>query len=311
MRKGFSLQTIRILLIGAIILTGCQFPQAAREAVPATEAPTATLPNPTQTVETLPPTPTATVTPSPSPTPVLPTMTPSQTPTPKWVYHEPGEVVAPILLYHHIDGEDADSRYFVSISDFQAQMKWLFEAGYTAITISQLVDVLLEGGDLPEKPIVLTFDDGHFSVYEHAFPIMNAFGFPGMFYIVANRIHDVKDFVNVEQIKTMLDAGWEIGSHGYSHLDITQDHASADYEIAQSKADLQAALGVPVNTFAYPFGEIDPFTATFVSNAAYRAGMGLGQSITHTWGNLFYLHRIEIHGTDSLETFIARFNPEY
>ncbi|MFU8827530.1 MAG: polysaccharide deacetylase family protein, partial [Brevefilum sp.] len=135
-------------------------------------------------------------------------------------------------------------------------------------------------------------------------------GFPGVFYIVANRINNAQEFVNVEQLSTLIAAGWEVGSHGYTHLDITKNHGSAQYEIGQSKVDLQKALGVPINTFAYPFGEIDPFTAQVVSNATYRAGMGLGRSITHTWNNLYYLHRIEIEGGFTLEQFTAVINPE-
>ena len=304
MQNSRIFQLIHIFLMSILILTGCHFPQTAMETAPTASATlTATPPDPTHTVEVPPPTLTPTVTASPSPTPPPPTATP----TPVLVYHEPGEVVAPILLYHHIDGDGFDNRYQVAVPDFRAQMQWLYDQGYTAITISSLVDVLLEGGTLPEKPIVLTFDDGHLSVYEKAFPIMEEYGFPGVFYIVANRINGSPDFVDVGQIKTMLDAGWEVGSHGYSHLDVTQNHYAAEYEIAQSKYDLQAALEAPVNTFAYPYGMIDPYTATMVSNAAYKAGMGLGVSITHTWGNLFYLNRIEIHGSDSLEEFVARF----
>jgi peptidoglycan/xylan/chitin deacetylase (PgdA/CDA1 family) len=301
-----------MLIIGVLTLTSCQIQQAVVEPTPSTKTQAVATLQPTQTIATKTPTatttPTATVTSSTTPPP--PTHTPSLTPTPTWVYHEPGQVVAPILLYHHVNGENTDSRYRVSIPDFQAQMNWLNEQGYTAITISMLVEALIEGGELPEKPIVITFDDGHMSVYEHAFPIMEELGFPGVFYIVANRINNAPDFVNIEQISTLVNAGWEIGSHGYTHLDVTKNHSSANYEIGQSKADLQTALGAPIRTFAYPYGEIDPFTAQIVSNSGYRAGMGLGKSITHTWGNLFYLHRIEIHGTDTLEMFAARLTPD-
>jgi peptidoglycan/xylan/chitin deacetylase (PgdA/CDA1 family) len=218
--------------------------------------------------------------------------------------------VAPILLYHRIDGENTDSRYRVSVPDFRTQMQWLYEQGYSAITISMLLDVLLYGGELPEKPIVISFDDGHLSVYENAFPIMDELGFPGVFYVVANRIYNAPDFVHVEEIGTLVDAGWEIGSHGYTHLDVTKNHASANYEIGQSKADLQAALGVEINTFAYPYGEIDPFTARIVSNSRYQGGMGLGSSITHTWNTIYYLHRIEVHGGFTLDQFIALITPD-
>jgi len=302
MRRSFLSPVIRILIIGMLTLTGCHFPQAVSEPILPFVTLTTTPSHPTATIETV--TPTGTATTAPSPTPIPPTLTPSLTPTPTWVYNEPGKVVAPILLYHHVNGENTDSRYRVSIPNFREQMGALHEQGYTAITITMLVEALIQGRDLPEKPIVITFDDGHMSVYEHAFPIMSEYGIPGVFYIVANRIKNVNDFVDVEQITDMVNAGWEIGSHGYTHLDITKNHASAAYEIGQSKLDLQTALDININTFAYPYGEVNPFVAQQVNDYGYRAGMGLGTSITHTYSTLFYLNRIEIQGDYTLEQFI-------
>jgi len=218
-------------------------------------------------------------------------------------------VIAPILLYHRVDGEDNNSRYTVSVENFQAQMQTLYEQGYTAITISTFLDALIEGGDLPEKPVVITFDDGHQNVYENAFPIMKTYNFPGVFYIVANRINGSPEFVDIEQLSNLINAGWEIGCHGYSHLDITENHASASYEIGRSKSDLQTTLGVDVKTFAYPYGKIDPYVAQVVNDSGYRAGIGLGTSITHTLNNLYYFQRVEVYGKYTLEQFITLLAP--
>lgn len=304
MRQCFALPVIRILIIGMLTLTGCHFPQPDPEPTLPSVTLTSTPAQPTPTIVTVNPTRTGTATTAPSPTPIPPTLTPSHTPTPTWVYNEPGKVVAPILLYHHVNGENTDSRYRVSIPNFRYQMDALYAHGYTAITISMLVEALTQGRDLPEKPIVITFDDGHMSVYEQAFPIMNEYEFPGVFYIVANRINNLNDFVNAEQITNMVNAGWEIGSHGYTHQDITKNHASAAYEIGQSKLDLQTVLDININTFAYPYGEVNPFVAQKVRDYGYRAGIGLGTSITHTYNTLFYLNRIEIQGDYTLEQFI-------
>lgn len=238
---------------------------------------------------------------SPTSTPLPATSTP--TPTEKSVYNEPGRIVAPILLYHHVEGQTSESRYTVSIPDFKSQMQTLQEMGYTPIPISLFLDALLDGAEIPEKPLVITFDDGHESVYKNAFPIMNSFGFVGVFYIVANRLNGVEDFVDVTDLLEMIAAGWEIGSHSYTHADLTKDHESASKEIAESKSQLEKALSIQVETFAYPFGTIDSFLAQKVSDYRYRAGMGLGTRTTHTWNNLFYLERIEIYGDYSLEEF--------
>ena len=185
-------------------------------------------------------------------------------------------------------------------------MEALHEMGYTPIPISLFLDAFLDGAELPEKPIVITFDDGHKSVYENAFPIMNELNFTGVFYIVANRLGGVKDFVDVKEINEMIDAGWEVGSHSFSHADLTQAHERVSKEIKESKTLLESNLPTKIQTFAYPFGTIDPFLAQKVSDYGYQAGMGLGISTVHTWNNLFYLERIEIYGNYSIEEFIDR-----
>jgi peptidoglycan/xylan/chitin deacetylase (PgdA/CDA1 family) len=222
------------------------------------------------------------------------------------VFNPPGKIEAPILLYHHVEGQSFIDRYTVSIPDFQAQMEILKTLGYTPIPISLFLDALLDGADIPEKPIVITFDDGHESVYQNAFPIMKDLDIVGVFYIVANRLDNVKDFVNVQELKEMINAGWEIGSHSYTHADLTQDHSIAQKEIGESKAKIEQALSIQVQTFAYPFGTIDSFLADTVSNNGYRAAMGLGTRTVHTWNSLFYLERIEIYGNYSLDDFKAR-----
>jgi peptidoglycan/xylan/chitin deacetylase (PgdA/CDA1 family) len=243
---------------------------------------------------------TPTLTPSATLTPT-PTDTPTQTSTPTWIYNEAGQVVAPILLYHHVEGDLSYSRYYVSVPEFQAQMQALYDWGYTAIPISLLLDALIDGAELPPKPIVITFDDGNRNIYDNAFPIMKEYNFPGVFYIVGNRVNSGTNITHAPELKEMVEAGWEIGSHSYTHSDLTLDHSIARYEILQSKLDIEDSIGVEVNTFAYPFGLVDPYLAQKVSDYGYRAGMGLGTSWTHTWGSMFYLNRIEIHGDFSVE----------
>jgi len=239
-------------------------------------------------------------------TPLPPTPTTTNTPTPKLVYNEAGQIVAPILLYHHVEGQEFNNRYTVSIPDFRVQMEALSEMGYTTISLSLFLDALVDGAELPEKPILISFDDGHRSVYENAFPIMKEFNFTGVFYIVANRLGGVENFVDVKELNEMMDAGWDVGSHGFSHIDLTLAHDSVAKEIGESKSRLSNALSTQILTFAYPFGTIDPFLAQKVNDYGYRAGMGLGTNIVHTWRNLFYLERIEIYGNYSLDEFKAR-----
>jgi peptidoglycan/xylan/chitin deacetylase (PgdA/CDA1 family) len=254
-------------------------------------------------------TPTSTFTPSPTSTPIptdtpTPTDTPIPTETPALERNPAGHVIAPILLYHHISDAGNGNRYYVTLDDFRAQMEALRDWGYTSITVSDLVEVLINGGELPNRPVVITFDDGNVNIYKNAFPIMHDLGFIGTFYIVANRLQS-NGYVNAEQLREMANAGWEIGSHSMSHADLTLDYSTARYEILQSQLTLEDATGALVNTFAYPYGKTDEFITDRVSEYGYRAGMGLGSSWEHTLGTLFYLSRIEIQGSYSLSKFAS------
>ena len=93
-----------------------------------------------------------------------------------WTWNSPGRVKAPILLYHHIRDVDQSDRYSVSPKDFHHQMECLDAWGYTPITMSLLLKALLDGAFFPQKPIVLTFDDGYFDVYQNAYPILKEMG---------------------------------------------------------------------------------------------------------------------------------------
>ena len=246
---------------------------------------------------------TSTFTSSPTNTPV-PTDTPIPTFTPTLEWNPPGHVVAPILLYHHVSDAGNGDRYYVTVDDFRAQMEVLRDWGYTSITVSDLVDVLINGGELPNRPVVITFDDGNNDVYQNAFPIMREMGFVGTFYIYVDRM-EYNGYVNVEQLQEMADNGWEIGSHNMSHADLTKNHYIARFEILQSMLTLEEATGEPVRTFAYPYGRKNEFVTNKVSAYGYRAGMGLGTSFDHTLGTLFYLSRIEIQGDYGLSKFAS------
>jgi peptidoglycan/xylan/chitin deacetylase (PgdA/CDA1 family) len=248
-------------------------------------------------------TPIATDTPLPTNTPA-PTDTPLPTATPELVWNPGGQVTAPILLYHHVSDDGNGNRYYVSTDTFRSQMEALRDWGYTSITVTDLVNVLINGGDLPSRPVVITFDDGNLDVYQNAFPIMHELGFIGTTYIVANRLQS-KYFVDVEQIQEMADDGWEIGSHSMTHTDLTTDHSIANLEMRQSLLTLEEVTGKEVSSFAYPYGRTDDFVSTKVSEYRYSSGMGLGASYQHALGMLFYLSRMEIQGDFDMTKFAS------
>lgn len=297
------------LLVTALGISGCSAPAkliattALSEPTPlpvsGEPTPSATPFQPLPPTNTLPPPPTATPLPTWTPTP---TLTPTPSPTATWTFNEAGKIIAPILLYHHVMDISPVNRYYVSPANFKAQMQALKAWGFTSITPYYLRQVLVNGGNLPQRPVVITFDDGDIDVYENAFPIMRELGFVGAFYIVTNNL-GAKDYVGIDQLKEMVAAGWEIGSHTRDHLDLTINHDIIRDEMLQSRLDLQEALSTTVTSIAYPFGLVDAYVATEAQDYGYLTGMGLGILNEHTWGTMYYLNRREVHGDMDLDAF--------
>jgi peptidoglycan/xylan/chitin deacetylase (PgdA/CDA1 family) len=244
---------------------------------------------------------TATATATFTPTPTL-TSTPTITPTATWVFQPAGTVTCPILLYHRIayppDPTKGDAQYYVTPEDFETQMRTLHDWGYTTIPVSLLIDAIKDGAPLPPRPVVITFDDGWASVYENAFPVMRRYGFTAVTYLVVNYIGQ-DQYMTLDQVNSLLAAGWEVGSHSRNHVNLVAFPATMNDEAYRSRLDLEKLLDVQVATFAYPFGEASDFVIDHVDGYGYRGAMGLGMFYVHDRASLFYLSRIEVkYGTD-------------
>jgi peptidoglycan/xylan/chitin deacetylase (PgdA/CDA1 family) len=280
------------ILCGSIlVLSGC-------------DAPVLAAPMPTRTA--LPFTQTSTVTLTPT---TAPTLTASPVPTATRVSQGPDAVTVPILLYHRIDTSPINSRYYVTPENFAAQMQLLADWEYETIPTELLVRAITEGAPLPPRPVIITFDDGHIDNYATAWPIMQEHGFTGILYVVAGYI-GADEYMDAGQIVEMQQAGWEIGNHSMTHRDLTVLEAPLQRdEIVNSRRRLEAELGVPILTFAYPFGALNGATVDYAHFAGYIAAMNAtGYTADQGSSNLFALQRVEVKGQDDVKSF-TRFLP--
>jgi peptidoglycan/xylan/chitin deacetylase (PgdA/CDA1 family) len=237
-------------------------------------------------------------------TDILPAPSPSPT-APAVDFQGPNTVLVPILLYHRIDVSLTNSQYYVSPDKFEEQLKLLREWGYTTITVELLVKALKQGANLPAHPVLITFDDGNLDNYTTAFPIMQKYGYSGVVYIVGGYM-GAPEFMNADQIREMTRAGWEVGSHGMTHTDLTTLNSEEQrYEIVESRTLLEKALRVPVRSFAYPFGSNTPTILDYTYLASYIAGMGLGPTSEQIRPNLFTLQRRDVSSAYDLKTFAS------
>jgi peptidoglycan/xylan/chitin deacetylase (PgdA/CDA1 family) len=265
-----------------------------------------------QTVIIIPP-PTSTLTLEPTATMITSTSTiePTITPTEAWSYNPPGKVEVQILLYNHISDDIDDNPYFqwesgvdIPSEVFRQQMQVLKETGYTAIPMSLLVRALVEGADLPPRPIAITFDANTHGIYEKAFPIMQEFGFVGTIFIIANHL-DGDGILTTPEVKEMIAAGWEVGSKGLNGIDLIENYDKLSEEISSSRLILEEKLGTSVVIFSYPFGRMDGGISSRVASWGYQAAVGLFKSYEHTPATLYYLARYEIINGWTIEDYIS------
>jgi peptidoglycan/xylan/chitin deacetylase (PgdA/CDA1 family) len=222
---------------------------------------------------------------------------------PDW---EPFTGPVPVIGYHAIQPPVEGSAYpelFVPQADFVEQMKWLDEHGYEAVTLDQVEDAWYEGGELPPKPVVLTFDDGYLSQYVAAFPALEHFHWPGVLNLVAKDA-DLPD----EDVRKMLEADppWELASHTTTHADLTTlDPGALRDEVDGSRRILRERFGVPVNNFCYPAGQYDDAVITAVKAAGYRGATTENPGLASA-DSPYALNRIVIHLSDGLDGFVSK-----
>jgi peptidoglycan/xylan/chitin deacetylase (PgdA/CDA1 family) len=187
------------------------------------------------------------------------------TPQPGW---RPYAGPVPILEYHVLgkpEGEVPYPELYVSRPDFRRQLEWLDENGYQAVTLEQVEEAWFEGGTLPPKPVVLSFDDGYRPQFTFALPQLRRHGWAG----VLNLKAEGSDLYE-SNVKAMIAAGWELAAHTIHHLDLTElDSAQLTEEVAGSREILRREYGVPVKNFCYPAGQFDETVIAAVEAAGY------------------------------------------
>jgi peptidoglycan/xylan/chitin deacetylase (PgdA/CDA1 family) len=206
----------------------------------------------------------------------------------------------PILMYHVIANPPATAQLpelFVDPDTFTAQMKWLSRQGYAAVSMNQVYDAWFGDGKLPEKPVVLSFDDGYRGDFVYARPTLRRLRWPGNLNLLVNNLGDEISDGMVEQ---MIDEGWELDAHTVSHLDLTTlDGARLRQEVGGSRQILERRFHQPVNFFCYPAGKFDGKTIRAVRRAGYR-GATTELPGEASRNRMFELHRIRVNGSDGV-----------
>lgn len=212
----------------------------------------------------------------------------------------------PVLMYHELgDPAGAWSQLYVDPDDFRRQMEYLKTHGYHTLTLAEAVDVWSGRRSAPEKPVVITFDDGYESAYAVALPVLRANGQVATLFLQAgllNRPHALTDAM----VESWLAAGNELGSHTMTHPDLRQvSNKRLTEEVAGSRTFLAQRFKVVVRTFAYPSGRYDARVIAAVKEAGYVAAVTTNPGLARP-DERYTLRRIRINRSDGLDGFIKK-----
>ena len=206
---------------------------------------------------------------------------PAETPPP--VVEEPAPPVDNhtlyILMYHHFvpDTDEELNDWTLTESRFREDLQWLADNGYTTVLPRELA----AGEPLPEKAVMLTFDDGYASNYQIAYPLLQEFQAKAAIAMIVRRTVDAKpDFLTWEMCREMAQSGLvEFGSHTYdSHKEADprgilhikeetpEEYAQRIFPDLQASIDLiEENVGIEVDYFAYPHGQTDSWSDAYLT----------------------------------------------
>ncbi len=221
----------------------------------------------------------------------------------------------PVLMYHKVSpnrGRKAE-KLRVSPERFDWQMKYLFSHGYRTISASQLLDFCQGKGSLPERTIIISFDDGYEDNFTQAFPILEKYDFKAIIFLVSRWVGSTSQWdkresvplLNWDEIREMSQAGFEFGSHSCTHqLLPSLRPEEMRQEIEQSKTVLEERLGKEAQFFSYPWGKFDEKVKDAVKSCGYRASFSTLPGKNGRGEETFALRRILIRGYDNRLHFL-------
>lgn len=245
-----------------------------------------------------------------------------------------GEI--PVLMYHHLE-DNMNNNSTIDPVNFENQIKTLKEEGYNAITIQQFYNYINGVDKLPEKPVLITFDDGYLSNYEKAYPILRKYDMNATIFIIASRILEKNEKnvysneipkMNWEQLREMKDYisiqshTWDLhyklkGNFGRmkgaiyapSYIDGKLE-SKEEYEervkndFYLSKEIIKEKLGYEPIALSYPFGDYSGNTMKLAQEAGFKMAFGINNKRIKIGDDLYSLKRITVNGNLTGEELI-------
>lgn len=242
-------------------------------------------------------------------------------------------ICLPVIMYHSVKPNNC-GKDSITPWEFENDLKYLKENGYETITMLQLINYCGGNGNLPEKPVILSFDDGYYNNYKYVYPLLQKYDMCIVFSIITRAVEKFSlkpsDNVNYshatwDQINEMLGSGLvEIQNHSYDLHKYGSNRVGCGqikgellekYEevlcddINKSQTLIKEMTGTTPTTFAYPYGKYNDNTVEILKNQGFQATLSCeyGLNLINKSGetDLFNLKRICRAHNQSIQKVLA------
>jgi len=229
----------------------------------------------------------------------------------------------PMLMYHSIGTSAARRfrRFAVHPAEFADQMAYLDDQGYQTVTAADLAERQASVTSLPERPLVLTFDDAYEDFYTAALPVLREHGFRSTLFVPTAYVGMTAAFnastgevdrriMPWSAVRDVMAEGVEVGSHSHTHpqLDLVPGDILIE-EISRSRKLLEDQLGVPIEGFAYPFGYWNRAARAAVADGGFRYAAAVADLRMSPGDDIFTLSRLTVRagiGVTGLARLVSR-----
>jgi peptidoglycan/xylan/chitin deacetylase (PgdA/CDA1 family)/GT2 family glycosyltransferase len=222
----------------------------------------------------------------------------------------------PVLMYHAFSVGDENDRYVISRRALSWQLWLLRLFGYRGVEFAEVARCLRERQLPPRRALAITIDDGYRDNLEVAEPVLRRHGFPATVFLVSGKLGGVNDWTDggaladrplltAEQAEELRGRGIAIGAHTRTHPELpAQADGAVKEEIGGSREDLEARLGAPIATFAYPFGLFDERAVTAVGESGYEGACTVEPRLVSLLDDPLRVPRVEVRAGESLPRFL-------
>ncbi|MFF7884926.1 polysaccharide deacetylase family protein [Streptomyces sp. NPDC020794] len=219
----------------------------------------------------------------------------------------------PILMYHSIAAAPNDATRELSVGPeaFAEQMALLGDQGFTPVDTAALAASWRSGGPLPERPVLITFDDGYEGVHRHGLPVLAKHGFASTLFVSTGWIKGAYDtgggldaMLSWAQVRELAAEQVEIGGHSHTHpqLDQLSDDALR-FEVLRCKEIIADELGTRPASFAYPYGYSSRRVRQVVRETGFAQSLAVGNGLARRRQGPYALQRVTVRCTTGIEEF--------